>query len=97
MSAAKQQPPAAPYADALDRATADLRTAAAEFRETAALLRTELATVRNERAEQADRISLLEQKVRDRDKAMKMLRKIAGIDPPPVALVTSNRTEVEPA
>lgn len=92
MSPAKQPPPA-PNADAVDRAAADLRTAAAEFRETAALLRTELATARHERAENAERISLLEQKVRDRDKAMKVLRVIAGIDPTPAASTSNGSTD----
>lgn len=92
MSTAKQSP--APNTDALDRATADLRTAAAEFREAAVLLRTELATARHERAQHADRISVLEQKVRDRDKALAVLRVITGIDPSPTAAVANGSTDV---
>jgi hypothetical protein len=92
MSAAKDQQPT-PNVDALDRATADMRTAAAEFRDAAALLRTELAAARNDRAQQANRISELERKVDQRNKAIKLLRVIAGIDPSPAAVVNGSSKE----
>jgi hypothetical protein len=90
MTAGKGQP-APPPVEPLTLAAADLRAAAAELRDVAANLSTELAEARAERAQHADRISDLERRVRDRDKAMKVLRVIAGIDPSPAAATNSSK------